>query len=310
MIMPDPIRNAVASRLARGFLGALLGVLVAGEAAAQAFGDGRTEARVGGYDIEVYTYHPSGCARPSILFVFHGTGRSAEMSRDAARPLADSACLVIYAPRFDKERFPNWRYQRGGVVHDGEVQPEETWTVSLVDDLIDWAQAQEQRPDAPTYLFGHSAGGQFMSRVAAYELPSEALRVVVANPSSYVRPDLEENSPYGFDHMGDRATEEEMLRAYLAAPMTIYLGGEDTGDAYLMTNPPAMRQGENRLERGENVFEEGREMAERNGWTFNWRLVIADEVGHQAGRMMRSPEMLEALGLVAPEGEEPADGDR
>lgn len=278
---------------------ALLGILVSGglfsEAASQSLGEGRAIARIAGQSIDVFTYRPSGCAAPSILLVFHGTGRTAQSYRDAARPLADKACLTIYAPLFDKERFPNWRYQRGGIVNDGEVQPQESWTVGLVDDLIDWAQDQEGRPDADAYLFGHSAGGQFLSRVAAYDPPSEARRIVIANPSTYVWPDAEEDAPYGFDRLDDDATEEGLLRAYLAAPVTVFLGMTDTGDEDLVTNRPAQRQGANRLERGQNVFDAARRAAQAKGWPFNWRLVTAEGIGHAGGQMMRSPEMLNAI---------------
>lgn len=279
---------------------ALLGILVSGvlpsQGAATPIGEGHATARIEGQGIEVFTYRPSGCALPSILFVFHGSGRTAESYRDAARPLADKACLTIYAPLFDKDRFPNWRYQRGGIVREGEVQPQESWTVGVVDDLIDWAQEQEGRPDADVYLFGHSAGGQFLSRMAAYEPLSEARRIVIANPSTYVWPDTDEDAPYGFDRLeDDNAPEDEMLRAYLAAPVTVFLGTTDTGSEDLVTNEAAQRQGANRLERGLNVFEAARRTAQTRGWPFNWRLVTADGIGHAGGKMMRSPEMLNAI---------------
>lgn len=278
---------------------ALLGILFCGtmpsQAASPALGEGQATARIDGQNIKVFTYRPSGCAMPSILLVFHGSGRTAESYRDAARPLADKACLTIYAPLFDRDRFPNWRYQRGGVVREGEVQPQESWTVGLVDDLIDWAQEQEGRPDADAYLFGHSAGGQFLSRVAAYDPPSEARRIIIANPSTYVWPDTEEDAPYGFDRLDDGATEEELLRAYLAAPVTVFLGTTDTGDEDLVTNEPAQRQGANRLERGLRVFETARRVAQARDLPFNWRLVTAEGIGHAGGQMMRSPEMLNAL---------------
>lgn len=264
---------------------------------AQSFGEGRTEARIDGRDIKVFTYRPSGCSRPAILLVFHGAGRTARNYRNGAKPLADRECLAIYAPRFDKERFPIWRYQRGGIVRDGEVQPREEWTVSLVEGLIDWAQAQEGWPDAPAFLFGHSAGGQFLSRVAAYQLPAEARRIIIANPSTYVWPDAEEDAPYGFDRLARDGAKDDMLRAYLAAPVTVFLGTEDTGSEDLVTSPPAQRQGENRLDRGLNVFTAAQQLAQAQGWPFNWRLVTAEGIAHEGGRMMRSPEMLEAMGL-------------
>ena len=95
----------------------------------------------------------------------------------------------------------------------------------------------------------------------------------------------------------EAAAEEEMLRAYLAAPVTVFLGLDDTGDEDLVTTRTANRQGENRLDRGLNLFEAAREAAESRGWPFNWRLVTAGSIGHEGGRMMRSPEMLDAMGL-------------
>ena len=104
-------------------------------------------------------------------------------------------------------------------------------------------------------------------------------------------------APYGFDGLANERGEQEMLQAYLAAPVTVFLGLEDTGSKDLVTNRPARRQGENRLERGLNVFEAARKMALAQGWPFNWRLVTAEGIGHRGRKMMSSPEMLDAMGL-------------
>ena len=42
-----------------------------------------------------------------------------------------------------------------------------------------------------------------------------------------------------------------------------------------------------------------RRLAQVRGWPFNWRLVTAEGIGHSGGKMMRSPEMLDAMGLGA-----------
>lgn len=277
----------------------LQGAWPASDARAQVWGAGRVAATIEDEVFEVFTYHPPGCAAPSLLFVFHGNGRTAASYRDAARPLADRACFVILAPLFDEDRFPNWSYHRGGIVDDDEVRAEQDWTVDLVDDMVAWARSYEGRPDAPVFLFGHSAGGQFLSRVAAYGPPIDVERIVVANPSTYVAPDLDEDAPYGFDLLEDA---EARLRAYLAAPVTVFLGAEDTGDEDLTDNAPARRQGENRLDRGRTVFEAARGFARDRDWAFRWRLVEAPGIGHQGGEMMRSDEMLDALGLTAGAG--------
>ena len=169
----------------------------------------------------------------------------------------------------------------------------------MVAEMVSWARRREGRLDAPYYLFGHSAGGQFLSRVAAFAPPSDAMRIVIANSSSYVMPSLDEPAPYGFGGVFDLATGEAMIRRYLQLPVTIYLGAEDTGDEDLLENEAALRQGENRLERGETVFEAARSAAEATGSDFAWKLVLVPGVGHSAESMLGSDLVLEALGLGA-----------
>ena len=127
--------------------------------------------------------------------MFHGVARNARTYRDYARPLADRNCLLLVAPLFDQRDFPGWRYQRGGIVKDGVVQNPSDWSGRLVPALVDWARQQEGRPLAYS-LLGHSAGGQFLERLAAF-VPTQAKRIVVANPGSYVFPSLDVAAPYG-----------------------------------------------------------------------------------------------------------------
>ena len=258
----------------------------------------RQTATIAGEELRVFSYHPKGCASPSILMIFHGNSRSARSYLEGAVPLADRACFSLYAPLFDKARFPNWSYHRGGLVHDGRLQPEEEWTVELVDDLVDWAQASEGNPRAPVFLFGHSAGAQFLSRVAAYTQPEDDVRrIILANPSTYVLPDNDEDVPYGYGGLPDEDQATVWMRDYLAAPITIYLGEDDTGGKSLTMTRAATRQGSNRVTRGEQTFQTAKTVAETHGWPFNWTLVHADDVGHSARGMLQSEAMAKAMGF-------------
>ncbi|MER8409522.1 hypothetical protein NKH16_33655 [Mesorhizobium sp. M1307] len=213
--------------------------------------------------------------------------------------------MIVFSPLFDEERFPSWKYQRGGVIHYSVIQPKDQWTVGYVKGLVSWARVREGLPAAPYYLFGHSAGGQFISRVAAYSL-ADGNRLVVANPSTYVLPSLAEAAAYGFGcapssngpqclYSSTEVTQQ--LKAYLALPMTIYLGEDDTGDENLSESAAAMRQGATRLERGEFTFELAQAVATANGWPLNWRLLILPGVGHSASDMLRSDQAEQAFGL-------------
>src|SRR6516162_5328957 len=148
---------------------------------------------INGAPMVVFTYRPAGCSDPALLLVFHGIARTARTYRDDARALADRLCLLVVAPVFDKRAFPTWRYQRGGIVKDAVVQNARDWTGTLVLDLVAWARGQEGRP-LPYSLLGHSAGGQFLDRLAAF-VPTEARRIVIANAASYVFPRPEIDAP-------------------------------------------------------------------------------------------------------------------
>jgi pimeloyl-ACP methyl ester carboxylesterase len=142
----------------------------------------------------VYTYRPA-CRNPSLLIVLHGMLRNAESYMNAARPLADQHCFLVAAPLFDKERFPGWRYQGGGISERHRLEHPSRWTGNLVVELAERMRALEGRK-IPYSLIGHSAGGQLLSRLAAF-VPTEAQRIVIANPSTYVWPALDVHAPFG-----------------------------------------------------------------------------------------------------------------
>ncbi|HEV2674807.1 MAG TPA: hypothetical protein VGV37_09710 [Aliidongia sp.] len=244
-----------------------------------------------GVPLDVYTYRPADCVPTGFLIVFHGVDRNADTYRDHAKPLADKLCLIVAAPFFDKQRFPSWRYQHGGIVYRHAIQNSADWTGNLVLQLVGWLREQENRPSLPYYLVGHSAGAQFLSRVAAYA-PSDALRIVIANPSTHVLASLDADPPYGF---GGMPSAEEMLKRYVAAPVTIFLGQEDHGSKNLADDADAEKQGGTRFERGERAFHQAEELARQHAWPFGWRLVEVPGVGHSARSMFASPMAVDAL---------------
>jgi poly(3-hydroxybutyrate) depolymerase len=254
---------------------------------------GRQVIDINGTRMVVFTYRPAGCSDPTLLMVFHGIARNARSYRDYARPIADRLCLLIVAPVFDEHTFPTWRYQRGGIVKDTAVQDPRDWTGSVVLDLVAWVRREEDRPLAYS-LLGHSAGGQFLDRLAAF-VPTDARRIVVANAGSYVFPSLEIDAPYGLGKAYSGADGEAALRRYLQQPLTIYLGQSDTRDDARNDYPEAFAQGASRYQRGVNVFNAAKTLARTRGWPFNWRLVELPGVGHNARKMFSAPQAVEAL---------------
>ncbi len=265
-------------------------------------GPARRMLDVGGTPIEIFTYKPPDYAGGPLLLSLHGTNRNAERYRDYSRTLADRFGFVVAVPGFDRERFPNWRYQAGGIARSTRqsegpltVEPATRWTGHMLLEIVAQIRSAEARPDLPYYLIGHSAGGQLLSRFAAFA-PSVAQRIVITNPSTYVWPTREARFPYGFGGLPPALSDDIAIRRYLAQPVTIFLGQADVyHDPDLNVRTSAMQQGAHRYERGLNAFRTAQKLAQERGWEFNWGLVEVPRVGHSARRMYGSPEAAAAL---------------
>lgn len=247
-------------------------------------GDGKAEAVLDKHTIELFTYKPKLYKDGPLIIVFHGMLRNADVYRDNGKSMGDRFGALIVAPLFDQKRFPNPAYQEGGLLNKGEPQPTEAWTWSLVPTLIDSVRRREGRPQMPVYLVGHSAGGQFLSRMSGF-VTTDSKRIVAANPGSHLFPTRDLPFPYGYGKLPAELNGDAALKRCLAQPLTIYLGTGDTGLANLPQSATAKQQGANRYERGKKCFQLGEELARTKGWKFNWRIVEAPEIGHDAKAM-------------------------
>ena len=264
-------------------------------------GSSKRSVNINGEAIELFAYKPAHYSGGPVLLVLHGLGTNAPGYRDYAVPLADQLGWLVIAPLFDRKRFPTWRYQTGGIVRDqrasGEftVEPDAQWMGRLFLAIIDTARAAESRPGLGYALIGHSAGGQALSRFAAF-VPHAAKRIIIANPSTYLWPSRDERFPYGFGDLPPALANDDALRRYLAQPVTLLRGTADIKrDADLPVRDGAERQGANRLERGHNAFNAARQLAQEKGWPFGWRLLEVPNVGHSARLMFGAAQAMQAL---------------
>lgn len=249
---------------------------------------------VSGTALEVFTYRPASYHEGPLLIVMHGLGRNAEGYRDYAIPLAEQLHALVLAPHFPKDRFPTEAYQRGGVLLDGKPQAHEKWTFQYVRALIQLMREREGRPDRPCFLIGHSAGGQILHRMAAF-LPGDVQRIIAANPGTLLFPTRDQNYPLGFGGLPEELGSDARIKAYLAAPLTLYLGTADILEKDLDMSEAAMRQGKTRFERGHACFDMAKALAKEHDWPCNWQLIEAPEVGHSAKTMFSHPQALKTF---------------
>jgi hypothetical protein len=239
-------------------------------------------------DLELYTYQPKNRPAKGLLFLFDGVRRDAPGICAKAISVSEQTGFSLVAPLMTEREFPKWRYQHAGMVLDNILQPKAEWTFYYIQYLIDYMLEHSEHEVQRVILFGHSAGAQLLSRICAYTPLSDVNSMVIANPSSYVLPVMEEPIPYGFQQVSPEKRARSAIKNYLSAPMTIFLGGDDVEELNLSRSIGAMRQGENRLQRGRKVFQIGKQLAEKHQLEFNWRLVELPDVGHSSREMLNS----------------------
>jgi pimeloyl-ACP methyl ester carboxylesterase len=246
--------------------------------------------------INVFTYRPKSYKDGPLILVLHGILRNADEYRDHAAVMGDRFQALIAAPKFDEERFPKPKYQFAGVVNgDGEALPADQRTGAYLSKIAADLRHREKRSDMPFYVIGHSAGGQFLARSSAF-VTIGAKRIIAANPGTQLFPSRDADYPLGFGKLPQSLASDDQLQHYLAQPLTMYLGSADTErDEYLDVLPENDRQGRTRWERGRNAFFAAKELAEKKGWKFHWRLVVAEGVAHDHEKMFHHSAVKDAL---------------
>lgn len=249
-------------------------------------GKAQVVVQAGPVELDVFTYRPANWTGARLLFVMHGVLRNADEYRDHAVGMGDRFDALVVAPRFDKERFPSRAYQRGGLLReDGSLAPKEEWTYSRLPEIAAALRARTGKAGAKLWVIGHSAGGQFLVRMAAFA-DVGAERIVAANPGSVLLPTRDAPFGYGFGGLPKELASDEQMRAYLAAPLTLFLGtGDDHEDEDFDKSKEAMLQGSGRHQRGLALWWTAKNLAAARGWVFNWRLVEAVGIEHDHEKM-------------------------
>jgi pimeloyl-ACP methyl ester carboxylesterase len=250
--------------------------------------------------ISIFYYKPATFTPGSrVLIVVPGAGRNAWDYRDAWVDAAEKHGVLILSPSYSEEHYPDfWSYNLAGMITDVKVNQSAapTVTFNLNSNPDDWIfddfdrifrEVKEHLElEASTYdLFGHSAGGQVIHRLALFHPDNMADRMLAANSGWYTVPTFHDEYPYGLAN--GTSTTEQIAKAF-AAGLVIFLGelddrNETRGD--LVSTPEVNVQGISRIERGKYFYNTAMETAEELDLELNWKLEIVPGVGHDFRRM-------------------------
>ena len=222
-----------------------------------------------------------------VVFVMHGVNRDADSYRDTWKVAAERFGFLLLCPEFAKGTYPRRAYQLGNAVDDaGEPLPRSAWTFDVVERLFDSVKERTGNTSERYHIYGHSAGGQFVHRLALFVPEARFEAAITANAGWYTMPTFAgDGFPYGLK--GSAATPADLARVF-ARRLVILLGERDTdaADPHLRKSPAASKQGKNRFERGIAFYATARDEANRLGVALNWELVTVPGAAHLQQRMM------------------------
>ncbi len=235
--------------------------------------------------IKVWYHRPATAdADAPIVFVMHGTGRNGEGYRKAWIPLADARRFVLLVPEFSRAQYGgNYNLERL-TQRDGTRVPPEQWPYAAIENIFDAVRAANGFTARTYDIYGHSAGAQFVHRLA-FLLPDARYRVaVVANAGWYTMPEGDVDWPYG---LRGTAVSAPQLTGVFSRRIIVLLGDRDVDplDPDLRRTPEALAQGEHRFSRGHAFFDRAKRAAAQRNAPFAWALRVAPGVAHSNGGM-------------------------
>ncbi|MCL2414655.1 MAG: hypothetical protein FWC94_05310 [Bacteroidales bacterium] len=232
-----------------------------------------------------------------VLFVIPGAQRYSGLALESWTDFAERDGFVVIAPEFPRDIWDVNAYQLGNVFTDNtftELNPREMWAYNIIEAVFDFFKEETGNRSEKYYLNGHSAGGQFAHRMVL-AMPDARIRfTVAANPSSWTHAFVDgvkdqNGNVFGwpFSVKGTPFADEENIIRYLAAPMVIHLGTNDTSTTAhdLDRSIGAQATGSNRYCRGIAFFDAMQQLAEEMGVPFNWQRVDVEGIAH-SGRGM------------------------
>ena len=277
----------------------LIGLAATGPTAAPAASQSQEPALKQSFDVAdiertrrvvVHISLPDGILKTTpILVVMHGNTRNAEAYHRTWQPHARAHGAVLVTPEFSRQDWPRTRHYHQGnlLTADKSTKPRAVWSFTAMERAVAIAARIADIEGERFYLYGHSAGAQFVHRYVMATGGARLIRAVAANAGWYTWPSRTTHYPHGVAPLD---THRWDWKSVFGTRLTILLGENDNNpeSRSLRRTASVMFQGRHRLERGTGFFAAARALSVETGTGFVWRLETVPGVAHSNGGMAES----------------------
>jgi len=244
-------------------------------------------------DVEVYYSAPvSITENTKIMFIIHGSARSADSYLNDWLALSEGRDVFLIAPQFSKEFYDEYAYlmktnKRGKRVRDASLDLD-----SSLGELFNFFSSKFNIKTEDFRIYGHSDGAQFVHRYLLLSNETRIDKAAMANAEFYTFLNTAAQYPFGIKNMN---VSEDRLKWFLSLKGGIFLGDQDNNPRHkgLPNMRKAKKQGKHRLQRGTNFFNDLVELGVEKNLPFRWRYQIVPGVSHEnAGMSVAAAEFL------------------
>jgi len=261
--------------------------------------------------IKVYYHKPKGyTANSKILMVIPGAGRNGDSYRDAWIETSKKHNVLVLSPKFEEATYSFEDYHMCGLIKESNLKnaikrvnntnmvtldedrftyrlnfDQQQWIFKDLDRVFDLVVKATKSTQNTYDLFGHSAGGQILHRLAVFSPNAKVNRIIASNSGFYTLPDFNTKMPFGIQNT---RIQEKDLRSSFAKKLILLIGALDneteTGGT-LLRSPTVDKQGKHRLARAHYFYKFSEAKAKEIGVEFQWKIQIVPEVGHNHRKM-------------------------
>ncbi|GAA0858358.1 hypothetical protein [Aliiglaciecola litoralis] len=243
----------------------------------------------------------------SVLIVVPGAGRNAWSYRDSWIEASEKYNVLILSPAYAEVDYGFGDYHLGRTVSsftftnqlamevgkktgkyyfsDDELafdinNNSDTWIFNDFDRIFEQAIESLATKQTRYDIFGHSAGGQILHRLAIFKPMSKVNRILASNSGSYTIANYEHRLPFG---LRDSQITEQHLHRSFASHLVLLIGeldNEEETSGSMLHTPIVDKQGQGRLSRSQYFYQKGKQQASDIGANFNWKIEVVQGVGH------------------------------